>query len=228
MRLAAVSLLAIASLHAPATFAGESAGPTAKPKGGAVKSKDDQGSDDQAAAPAKAAKPKGVPKDPENVKGISPYEEIIARGKARAGEKDWAAAAMAFQEAIDLNPDEARGYLLLAQAKRDGDVMDVVEKGRSKKGSEQTEAKLMFVRAELLERKASVTPTTATGNELASMLKSVWEQSVDAWGSYASYVSSHPRVPDHKATAEARRKAIEERGEREQKFATVRAKRENK
>lgn len=219
MRPFAISILVAATLVQSAVIAGDSEG--AKKK--------------EAEAGKAAEGPKGesktantVPKDPNNVKGISPYEELIGRGKTRAAAKDWSAAAAAFQEAIDLNPDEARGYLLLAQARRDSDVMDVVEKGRSKRGSEATEAQLLLVRAELLERKASATPTTKSGSELAAMLKSVWEQSREAWGFYATYLASHPRVPDNKATAEARRKAIEEREEREKRFAEVRAKRDNK
>jgi tetratricopeptide (TPR) repeat protein len=171
---------------------------------------------------------KVVPKDPENVRGISPYEEVLARGKARAKEQDWSGAAAAFDEAVAMKPDEARGYLLLAQAKRDGDVIGIVEKGRTKKGSEATEARLLFVRAELLERKASLTPVLATGTDLGELLKTVWDTSKQAWTTYTAYVSTNPRAPDYRESAEARRKAIAEREDREQKYSVVRAKRDNK
>jgi hypothetical protein len=182
-----------------------------------------------AKAPDASAKPaKVVPKDPENVRGISPYEEKIARGKVLAGQKEWSSAAVAFQEAIDLKPDDARGYLLLAQAKRDADVIEIVEKGRSKKGTEPVEAKLMFVRAELLERKASLTPTTASGADFGERLKTVWDESLQAWGSYSAYVATHTRAPDYRVTADARRKAIADREAREQQYAVVRSKKDNK
>ncbi|MBM4358851.1 MAG: hypothetical protein FJ096_12170 [Deltaproteobacteria bacterium] len=210
MRTVAATLLILATLDVTTAFGQEAAG------------------DSRGAADGKPAKSKGVPKDPDNVKGISQYEATLGRGKDRAAEKDWAAAALAFQEAIDLKPEEARGYLLLAQAKRDGDVLDIVEKGRSKSGSEATEAGLMLYRAELLERKASATALTGTGNELAAQLKAAWEPPRDAWGAYANFVASHPSVSGHKATADARRKAIAEREERESRFAAVRAKRDNK
>jgi len=171
---------------------------------------------------------KVVPKDPENVRGISPYEEMLAKGKARAKDKDWAGAAAAFEEAVAANPDEARGYLLLAQAKRDADVIAIVEKGRTKKGSEATEARLLFVRAELLERKASLTPVNATGADFGDMLKTVWDTSKQAWTTYTAYVSTNPRAPDYRGSAEARRKAIAEREEREQNYSVVRLKRDNK
>jgi len=171
---------------------------------------------------------KVVPKDPENVLGISPYEEIIAKGKALAKDKDWAAAAAAFEEAVAANPDESRGYLLLAQAKRDADVIAIVEKGRTKKGSEATEAKLLFVRGELLERKASLTPVNATGADLGDLLKTVWDTSKQAWTTYSAYLSTNPRVPNYRESADARRKAIAEREEREQKYSVVRSKRDNK
>ncbi len=179
-------------------------------------------------APAKGAKKVNVvPKDPDNIKGISPYEEQLAEGRRLASTQNWAAAAAAFEKAIGMNPDDARGYLLLAQSKRDGDVMPTVETGRTKKAPEHVEAKLMFVRAELLERKASLTPTTGTG-DLGDMLKTVWDQSVEAWKSYAAFVTTHTRAPDYKATAEARQKAIADREAREQQYAPVRAKKDNK
>lgn len=182
---------------------------------------------DVAAKQAAPKRPTEVPKDPDNVRGISPYEEKIARGKELASQKDWGSSAAAFQEAIQLRPEDPRGYLLLAQAKRDADVLEIVERGRTKKGSEVVESKLMFVRAELLERRASLTPTTGSG-DLSEMLKTVWDQSLAAWSAYAAYVQTHSRVPNHSATATARRKAIEEREEREKKYALVRAKRDNK
>lgn len=210
LRLATSVVLTLAVLQAAPAFA------QGKPTKGATKPTADEKAE------------KVVPKDPDNVRGISPYEEIIARGKARAKEKDWAGAAAAFEEAIAAKPDEARGYLLLAQAKRDSDVMSIVEQGRSKKGSEATEAKLLFVRAELLERKASLTPVAATGDDLGAQLKTVWETSKQGWSTYTAYVSTNTRAPSYLETAEARRKAIGEREEREQKFAVVRSKRDNK
>lgn len=180
------------------------------------------------AAEAKVKPQKVVPKDPQNVRGISAYEETIARGKELAGRKDWSAAAGVFEDAIAMAPDDARGYLLLAQAKRDADVLEIVEKGRTKKGTEPVEAKLMFVRAELLERKASLTPTNAAAADFGEALKTVWDQSVQAWGAYAAYVTTHTRAPDYTATADARRKAIAERGVREQQYSVVRSKRDNK
>ena len=178
-------------------------------------------------AKEKGKKEKVVPSDPDNIKGISPYELQLAEGKRFAATQNWAASAAAFDKAILINPDDARGYLLLAQAKRDGDVMPVIEQGRLKKATEPVEAKLMFVRAELIERKASLTPTAGTG-ELADMLKTVWDQSVEAWNAYAAFVTTHTRAPDYKATAEARKKAIADREARETQYAPVRAKKDNK
>ncbi len=172
-------------------------------------------------------KEKVVPKDPDNVKGISPYEEQIAEGKKYAAAQNWGAAAAAFEKAIGINVDDARGYLLLAQAKRDADVMAIIETARSKKGTEPVEAKILFVRAELLERKASLTPT-ASGPDLAETLKSVWDTSVEAWNAYSAYVAAHTRAPDYSATATDRKQKIDEREKREQQYAVVKAKKDNK
>lgn len=215
MRLVTATLLSAFVLASTPAHAGE----PAKKRGAAPQ--------EEASKPEPSKRPTEVPKDPANVRGISPYEEKIARGKELAAQKDWGSAAAAFQEAIKLNPDEPRGYLLLAQAKRDDGVLEVVEQGRTKKGSELVESKLMLVRAELLERKASLESVEGS-SDLADKLKTVWEQSLSAWGSYATYVRSHARVPNHSATADARRKAIEDREERERKYAPVRTKRDNK
>ena len=209
MRFVFATLLSALTLSSAAALAAE---PRAKAPSGAGNAKAE----------------KVVPKDPENLRGISPYEEKVAHGKELAAQKDWAGAAAVFEEVIVMSPEDARGYLLLAQAKRDSDVLEIVEKGRSKKGTEPVEAKLMFVRAELLERKASLTPTVATTGDFGEMLKTVWDQSVQAWGAYSAYVSTHTRAPDYTRTADARRKAIGERSAREQQYRVVRAKRDNK
>jgi hypothetical protein len=171
---------------------------------------------------------KVVPSDPDNIKGISPYELLLADGRKHASQQNWSAAAVAFEKAIAQKPDEARGYLLLAQAKRDGDVFEILEQGQTKKATEAVQSKFLFVRAELLERRASLTPTTTTGADLGELLKTVWDRSIQAWTAYAAFVVAHTRAPDHRATADARRQAIARSQELEQQFASVRAKRDNK
>jgi hypothetical protein len=222
---AAVAIGSAALIASSATSVAAQDASSDKPKEAAKdKPKEKSGKDKDKGK--KEKKEKVVPTSDDNIKGVSPYEKQIAEGKKYAAEANWPLSANAFEKAIAMNPEEARGYLLLAQAKREGDVLEIVEKGRAKKASEAIESKLIFVRAELLERKAALTPIT-TG-DLGEMLRSVWDQSIQAWSTYAAFVTTHTRAPDYKATAEERKSKIADREKREQQFAPVRAKRDNK
>lgn len=173
-----------------------------------------------------------VPRDPENVKGISDYEAKLAEGREAFAQKDVARAVAAFEKAIESTPDEARGYHLLAQAKLEqgerGAALASVDKGRAKSSPEHVEAKLVFMRAELLEHEASIAGSGKEGAELAEALKSGWEKATLAWSAYQVFIAAHARVPDHQESAAERKKQIAAREKREAEFAIVRSKRDNK
>ncbi len=173
-----------------------------------------------------------VPKDPENVKGISDYEAKLAEGRSAFAKKDVARAVAAFDKAVEAAPDDARGYHLLAQAKLEqgerAAALASVDKGRAKAAPEQVEAKLIFMRAELLEHEASIAGSGKEGPELAEAIKTAWEKAALAWSAYQVFIAAHARVPDHQATAAERKKQIAAREKREAEFAIVRSKRDNK
>jgi hypothetical protein len=186
-----------------------------------------------AAAPARAEEGKAkdkkdeIRRDPEGKKGISPYMEIIAKGRRAFLDRDPSRATEIFEEAVQKHPDQMLAYLLVAQLKLEkGDLKTAIElanKARDKNGHEEWHAKMLFLRADLLERKANAKPEGKGGADLKSALVTLWEQAREAWSAYVAYLSGHTRLPDYKATAEDRKKRIEARPKREKDYGDVRA-----
>lgn len=190
----------------------------------------------------KAAKPGtseggAVLSDPENVKGVSDFEAKLAEGRQAFAKKELARARAAFDEAIVMKPEEARGYHLLAQTQLEKGERDAalatVDKGLAKTAADDVAAKLLALRAELLEHQASVQGASATGGsatetaDIAEARKGAWEKASIAYGAYQVFLAAHARVPDHQATAAERKKQIAARKQRETQYAVVKSKREN-
>lgn len=175
-----------------------------------------------AAAGAKAAaSPDGVTRDPAGVKGISPFQEIIARGRkaVQAGDADGALAA--FQQAVQTEPKATLGHVLLAQAQLlKGDAAaatQTVEGARATQAPEDITSKLLMLTADLVERGVPGTPAKPTLEAIQPKI----DQARTAWEGYSSFVAGHTKAPDYRATATERKKQLDARLEREKAFQVV-------
>lgn len=166
-----------------------------------------------------------VKRDPKGIKGISPYREKLAAGRTAFanGEKD--AAIQAFDGAIAEDDAAMLAYLLKAQAQlAKGDLagaMGTAETAKSKRGNEETTAKLLFFMADLDERKAAPGTTEEKKSKLSEALKSTWDKVKEGWTTYAAYLTSHTTVPDYKATADERKQQVDARVKREESYGAV-------
>lgn len=207
--LAALVLAASAAAAQPKSDAPKSDAPKAdSKKADAPKADkaDAKKSDKKAEAP-KAAGPREIPKDPENKRGISPYMEAIARGQANFVARDLAGAVAAFQDAIKLDTDRMLGFFRLGEAQLEAGKPEEAEiawtTALGKKGSEDMNAKLLFVIADLRERQKK------------------WKEAKDAWGAYTSFLQGHATVAGFPAVAIERQKVIDQRVKDEVEYGKV-------
>ena len=211
MVLASVGLAAAASFaQTPGkemTFPppGTSAAPTAKPV--AATSATPTAKPVAAPAPTTGANGKPIRRDPEGRSGISPYNEAVAKGQNAFIARDWSGAVTSFQDAIKIEPTAMIGFYLLGEAQLEAGKPDEAEaawtSGLSKKGSEDLNARLLFVLADLKERQKS------------------WVAAKDAWAAYSSFLVGHTAVKGYLATSEERIKRIEQRIKDEKDYAAV-------
>lgn len=160
-------------------------------------------------APAPAPAPGGteVRRDPNGVKGISPYMEAVARGQASFVARDFSGAVTAFQDAIKTDPQQMLGFYLLGEAQLEAGKPEEAEaawtSGLSKKGPEDLNARLLFLMADLRERQKT------------------WQAAKDAWAAYSAFLTSHPQAKGYPATAEERIKRLDQRMKDEKDYAAV-------
>jgi hypothetical protein len=168
-----------------------------------------------------------VRRDPKGQTGISPYNEDLAKGRDAFKGGDHGAAIGHFDAAIQKDGQKMMAYLMKAQsqlAKGDLDLaLATAETGRAKEGTEDQQAKMLFLFADLTERKADTAPGADAQGGLKDALQGKWEQVKVAWNGYIAYVAAHTRVPDYKASAEDRNKKIDERVKRDKDYGEVRA-----
>lgn len=161
------------------------------------------------AAPASTLSPSGKPirRDPEGRSGISPYNESVAKGQSAFAARDFAGAVTAFQDAIKLDPTVMLGFYLLGEAQLEAGKPDEAEaawtSGLSKKGSEDLNARLLFILADLKERQKN------------------WQASKEAWAAYSAYLVGHATVKGYLATSEERIKRIDQRIKDEKDYGAV-------
>ena len=174
------------------------------------------------ALPAAAAE---VRRDPKGQTGISPYYEALAQAKAALKGGDANQAVNGFKQAVQSNPDEMYGYLLLAQAElRANDAkaaFDTVKLGRSKKGTERVQAKMLLLYANLVEQQANV-PPPGVDDKVKQSTPDLWERVKETWSAYAVFLTAHASLPDYQATSSERKKQVVARNARDQKFIAVR------
>lgn len=165
--------------------------------------------------------PDGVRRDPAGQKGISPYNEQLAKGRKAVQEGDLDGAVAAFQQATQLDDKPLLGYLLLGQvllAKGDrAAAVQASQDGRQRAGTEQQQSKMLMFDADLSER------TAEDANEGPDQDPEVtWKPPREAWTGYAAFVGGHPKAPDYRQSATEREKQIQARVKREKDYAIVR------
>lgn len=166
------------------------------------------------AAPAATSKPaagaaaaKGPRTDPEGKTGVAPYMEAVLKGQNAFVARDFAGAVTAFQDAIKMDSSAMLGFYLLGEAQLEAGKPDEAEAawttGLGKKGTEDLNARLLFVMADLRERQ----------KDLA--------KAKESWAAYQVYLSGHPQAKGYVTTAEERIKRIDQRMKDEKDYAAV-------
>jgi hypothetical protein len=172
----------------------------------------------------------GVRRDPQGVKGISPYNEELAKGRKAASEKNWDAAVNAFSGAIAVDGNQAAAYLLKAQVQLEKGELDAAlstaQEGRGKQGSEDVQSKLVFLLADVQERKANTAPGAdfaPEGTTWKDTLTAKWAKVTEAWSSYVGLLGTATKAPDYRASADERKKQVDARVTRDKDYGDVRA-----
>ncbi len=166
-----------------------------------------KGADTKAAATAAGSGKKEAHKDPEGRRGISPYMEQISKGEASFLARDFPGAIAAFQEAVKLDTDKMLGFYRLGEAMLQAGKLDDAEAtwqtALGKKGTEELNARLLMVLADLKERTRK------------------WQPAKDGWAAYAAFLQNHPKTFGFPATAIERQKVIDKRVKDEADFSEV-------
>ena len=158
---------------------------------------------------AKTAAPgsKEIRKDPEGKRGISPYAEAIAKGEGAYVARDIPGAITAFQDAIKLDTEKMLGFFRLGEAQLESGKPDEADStwatALGKKGTDDLNAKLLFVIADLRERQHK------------------WQAAKDAWASYSAFLQNHSKVAGYPATATERTKQADRRMKDEVDYGAV-------
>lgn len=154
-----------------------------------------------------AAGAKEIRRDPEGKRGISPYAEAIAKGEGAYVARDLPGAITAFQDAIKLDAEKMLGFFRLGEALLETGKPDEADStwttALGKKGTDDLNAKLLFVIADLRERQRK------------------WQATKDAWAAYSAFLQNHTKVTGYPATATERTKQAERRIKDEVDYAAV-------
>jgi tetratricopeptide (TPR) repeat protein len=154
-----------------------------------------------AASPALAQEKKAaageVKRDPEGLKGISPFWEALKKGDDLYVARDLDGAITQYKDAISKSPQNPMGHYRIGEAHLGkGDLQEAeaawvaalryVGKDASLKG------KIMFVLADLRERQKS------------------YDDAIERWTAYATFATQQTQVKLYPATPTDRKKKIEE------------------
>jgi tetratricopeptide (TPR) repeat protein len=191
----------IASLSAAVLFVGADAAfaqPKEAPKAAPAPAKD---------AAGKSAAPAGPRRDPEGIRGISPYMEAMKKGEDAYVARDFQGAVTAFQDGIKLDVQKMLGYYRIGEAQLALNNIPEAEaqwqNALTKTGPDELKAKVLFVLADLRERQAK------------------WQEAKDAWTAYATFCTEHPKALTYPATAVERQKVIDRRVKDEKDYGEV-------
>lgn len=147
--------------------------------------------------------------DPQNITGISPFMEKLAKGHKQVVARDFQGAIETYRSAITEDEKNPKGHYYLGAAQLlKGDLGEAGASWqtglRSVGTDENTQGKLLFAMADLSERQGKV------------------EEAKSAWAAYGKFVAEHPRAKGYAATAGERQKVVEKRQELEKQYGEVR------
>lgn len=147
------------------------------------------------ALPAAAKGEAGPRKDPQGVKGISPFWEQIKKGDDLYVARDFDGAIAAYKEAITKEPQNALGHYRIGEAhlaKNDTQEAETswVAALRFVGNDHPLKAKILFVLADLRERQKS------------------FDDATDRWNAYAQFAQQQPAAKAFPKTAEDRKGKI--------------------
>jgi tetratricopeptide (TPR) repeat protein len=136
-----------------------------------------------------------IRRDPAGKTGISPFWEACKRGDDAHVAGDYPAAIAAFRTAITASPQNPLGHYRLGQSLlASGDLKEAEASYRAgvrfAEVDPTTGGKLLFVLADLEERKGDR------------------EAAIRGYDTYLAFLSSHPKVKGHAASAEDRKQKL--------------------
>lgn len=138
----------------------------------------------------------GVRRDPQGVKGISPFWESLKKGDAAFAARDFDAAIAAYKEAITKEPQNALGFYRLGEAQlAKGDQQEAEAAWVSAlrfANDPPLKAKVMHVLADLRERQKA------------------YDDATDRWNAYEKYGTEQSQAKAYPATPVDRKKRITE------------------
>ena len=154
---------------------------------------------DKAPAADKAAtsgKSGGVRKDPQGIKGISPFWEALKKGDDLYVARDFDGAIGAYKDAITKEPQNPLGHYRIGEAhlaKNDTQEAEAswVAALRYVGADHVLKAKIMFVLADLRERQKS------------------YDDATDRWSAYAQFAQAQPKAKAYPNTATNRKQRID-------------------
>ena len=204
-RLLATTIVACSVVFASGAFAQGKAAPAKKDAKGAP----------AAPAPAKVEPPVFPLKDPKGFAGISPYMELINKGEAAFGARDWASAVISFQEAAKLEPQKMLAFYRLGEAQLAAGKPEEAEAiwttGLNKEGTVTLQGRLLFCIADVKERQKK------------------FDQAKEAWQKYAQFLKDHAQdAKGYALTPEERIKVIDRHAKDEKDYAVVRERIKNR
>lgn len=161
-----------------------------------------------APAPAKVEPPVFPLKDPTGKAGISPYMELINKGEAAFGVRDFAGAVVHFQEAAKLDAQKMLAFYRLGEAELAAGKPDEADAiwttGLTKEGTPTLKARIYFCLADLKERQKK------------------WDAAKEAWGKYAQFLKDNAQeAKGYALTPEERIKVIDRHVKDEKDYASV-------
>ncbi|MEM6789511.1 MAG: tetratricopeptide repeat protein, partial [Myxococcota bacterium] len=177
------------------------------------------------APPTPTASPASVRRDPKGITGISPYMEALAEGRRAAAQGSFAEAAAAFDRAAKKEPDRLVPHLLKGQALlAQGDVeaaREAASPGLNKEGTALERSKLLFLLADLDERKENAPPGRDNQPDMLDKLKAAWSVVKKSWATYVALLDATKVDPEARKTADERTRQADARVARDRDYAAA-------
>ncbi len=152
----------------------------------------------------------GPRKDPDGIKGISPFWEDLKRGDNAYVARDYDGAIAAYTDALRKEPQNALGHYRIGEAHLAKNDMREAEASwvaalRFVGADHTLKGKILFVMADLRERQAS------------------YDDATDSWGKYEGFAKSQPEAKTYPATPPERVKVIATWKKMQADYALVKA-----